>query len=311
VARALLALLLLGAGAVHARAPDALAALDECAAQLDPSVDVGYERVAARCPGLTDTLERSPWASWLPPGWKAPHNLLNAEGLRALHAALVRESAAVPGAPTLHAERVPAVLERIRAPDRAAEGWWERVKRWLRALFAPQPRGDNGWLRRLFGDVSIDRAALRLIAALSIALLVLLSAAVVVNELRVAGVLRRRTARATLEHRGRVAGAAAALRDVEGLEPRAQPALLLELIAARLVAQERLPPARAFTVREVLRRAQLRDAGERARLGELAAVSERLRYDTAEVAAPVLAAAVRGGRELLAALEPAARAELA
>jgi hypothetical protein len=308
VARALLALLLLGAGAVHAREPDALAALDECAAQLDPSVDVGYERVAARCPGLTATLEHSAWAPWLPPGWKAPHNLLNAEGLRALHASLVRESAAAPGSLILHPQHVRSVLERIRQPEHAAEGWWARVKRWLRALFTPQPQADKGWLRRLLGDVSIDRAVLRLVAALSIALLVLLAVALVVNELRVAGLLRRRPGRATPRYTGRVAGGAAGLRDVDGAEPRAQPALLLELIAARLVAQERLPPARAFTVREVLRRVRLADAGARVRLGELAAVSERLRYDTSEVAAPVLAAAVLGGRELLAALQPAAGA---
>ena len=307
MARALLALLLLGAGAVHAREPDALAALDECAAQLDPSVDVGYERVAARCPGLTATLEHSAWAPWLPAGWKAPHNLLNAEGLRALHAALVRESAAAPGSLTLHPEQVRSVLDRIRQPEHAGEGWWAQVKRWLRALFTPQPQGDNGWLRRLLGDVSIDRAVLRLIAALAIAFLVLLAVAVVVNELRVAGLLRRRPGRATPGYSGRVAGGAPGLPDIDGAEPRAQPALLLERIAARLVAQERLPPARAFTVREVLRRVQLRDAGERVRLGELAAVSERLRYDTGEVAAPVLEAAVRGGRELLAALEPATR----
>jgi hypothetical protein len=307
VARLPLALLcLVLAETAHAAGPDALAALDACAAQLDPSVDVGYKRIAARCPGLAATLEQSPSGAWLPASWKEPDNLLNAEGLRALRAALVRESAAVPGGRALHPERVGAVLERIRQPQHAEEGLWARIKRWLRALFTPQPQSDNGWLRRLFGDVSVDRATLRLIAALSIALLVVLAGAVLVNELRVAGLLRRRAARPAALHTGRVARGPA-LAAVEGAEP----GLLLELIAARLVAQDRLPPARAFTVRELVQRAQLRDASERTRLAELAAVSERLRYAAGGVAAPVLEATLRGGRELLASLEPATRAQAA
>jgi hypothetical protein len=308
VARLPLALLcLVLAGTAHAAGPDVLAALDACAAQLDPSVDVGYKRIAARCPGLAATLEQSPAGAWLPASWKEPDNLLNAEGLRALRAALVRESAAVPGGGrALNPERVGAVLERIRQPQHAEEGLWARIKRWLRALFTPQPQSDSGWLRRLFGDVSVDKATLRLIAALSIALLVVLAGAVVVNELRVAGLLRRRAARRAALNTGRVARGSA-LAAVEGAEP----GLLLELIAARLVAQDRLPPARAFTVRELVQRAQLRDASERTRLAELAAVSERLRYATGGVAAPVLEATLRGGRELLASLEPGIRAEAA
>lgn len=307
MARLPLALLcLVLAGTAHAAGPDVLAALDACAGQLDPSVDVGYKRIAARCPGLGATLEQSPWGAWLPASWKEPDNLLNAEGLRALRAALVRESAAVPAGRALHPERVGAVLERIRKPGHAEEGLWARIKRWLRALFTPQPQSDSGWLRRLFGDVSVDKATLRLIAALSIALLVVLAGAVVVNELRVAGLLRRRAARSAAPNTGRVVRGPA-LVAVEGAEP----GLLLELIAARLVAQDRLPPARAFTVRELVQRAQLRDASERTRLAELAAVSERLRYATGGVAAPVLEATLRGGRELLASLEPATRAEAA
>jgi hypothetical protein len=307
VARLPLALLcLVLAGTAHAAGPDALAALDACAGQLDPSVDVGYKRIAARCPGLAATLEQSPAGAWLPASWKEPDNLLNAEGLRALRAALVRESAAVPAGRALHPERVGAVLERIRQPEHAAEGLWARIKRWLRALFTPQPQSDSGWLRRLFGDVSVDRATLRLIAALSIALLVVLAGAVVVNELRVAGLLRRRAARSAPLNTGRVTRGPAL-----AAVAAAEPGLLLELIAARLVAQDRLPPARAFTVRELVRRAQLRDASERTRLAELAAVSERLRYATGGVAAPVLEATLRGGRELLASLEPATRAEAA
>jgi hypothetical protein len=309
VARALLALLLVLAGAAQAREPDALTALESCAAQLDPSLDVGYERIAARCPDLTAQLERSPWAPWLPPDWKQPDNELSAAGLRALHIALMSEAAAVPGTRTLHPANVRAVLERVTRPEPEQGGWWARFKRWLRALLAQQAQEDNGWLRRLLGDVSIDKAMVRLIVAVSIALLVVLALAVLVNELRVAGLLRRRPESSDRPAPGRAAPGGLKLSDVEAAEPGSQPGLLLELIAARLAAQDRLPPARAFTVRELIRRARLEDEAARTRLADLAAVSERVRYAAGAVAAPVREAAMHGGRELLAALEtPAAAA---
>ena len=304
MARVLPALLLLLCPFAYAQAPDALAALDDCARQLDAGLDVGYERIAARCPTLTRALEHSPWAAWLPPGWKEPHNQLNAEGLRALHSILARESAATPGSRVLHPERVPAVLERVARPDGAEQGgWWARLKRWLRELLTPQPQDERRWWRRLFGDGAIDRSVLRVVAVVAIGLLVIVALMVVTNELRVAGLLRRRRSG---NPRGTVPGGGPRTPDLEAAERSAQPALLLELIATRLAAQQRLPPARALTVRELMVRARLRDAAERARLADLAAVSERLRYSGQGVAAAALEAALSGGRELLAALEASA-----
>jgi len=310
VARVLPALLLLLVPFAYAQTPDApdaaLAALDDCASRLDAGLDVEYERIAARCPTLTRMLEHSPWAAWLPADWKEPHNQLNAEGLRALHQTLARESTAAPGSRLLHPERVGAVLERIARPDGAEQGWWPRFKRWLRELLAPPPHDERRWWRRFFGEGSIDRSVLRTMAVVSIALLVIMALMVVTNELRVAGLLRRRPGSARRSARsveGRLGSP-----DLDAAEPSVQPALLLELIAARLAAQQRLPPARALTVRELVARARLRDEAERARLAALAAVSERLRYAAGGVPRPALEAALTGGRELLAAIEAPATA---
>lgn len=315
MARALLALLLTIAGTAYAREPDALAALDACVGQLDPELDLGYERIAARCPDLTAALEHSPWAAWLPADWKEPRNQLSAAGLRALRDTLVREgSTARAGADTtgtraLHLERVRAVLERVMRPERAEEGWWARFKRWLREVLTAPPQDDGHWWRRLLGGVSMDRAMLRVVAALAIALLVTLAIAVVINELRVAGLLRRRPGSPQLPAAGRAARGGPSLSDVAAVEPSVQPALLLELITARLAALDRLPPARAFTVRELTRRAVLVDETARTRLADLAAVSERVRYGAGGVTTPLLEGALRGGRELLATLETPAAAE--
>jgi len=303
VARALLALLLLFVGAAQAREPDALAVLADCAAHLDPGADVGYERIVARCPDLPQALEQSPWAPWLPADWKRPGNHLNALGLSELHDILLRESTATSGTRVLHPERVHAVLERVMRPEREPDGWWARFKRWLRELLVSRPSEDDSWWRRLLGDAPIDRAMLRLITVLAIALLVVLAAAVVANELRIAGVLKRRPSLTRRPGTGSTAGGGPELGELDGAAPSAQPALLLGLIAARLVAQDRLPPARAFTVHELTQRARLAGEAERVRLAELAAVSERVRYGAGEVGAPGLAAALRAGRELLAALD--------
>ncbi|HEV2285859.1 MAG TPA: DUF4129 domain-containing protein, partial [Steroidobacteraceae bacterium] len=64
-------------------------------------------------------------------------------------------------------------------------------------------------------------------------------------------------------------------------------------------ALERLPPARALTVRELLRAAHLGDAGDRARLADLAQVCERLRFSGRPLPPETLAGALARGRELL------------
>ena len=303
MSRAFLALLLTAAGLACARQPDPLAVLSECPRHLDSSLDVGYERIALRCPELAPALEHGPWAAWLPPDWNEPHNQLSAEDLHELHYTLARESAAVPGTRVLHPESAAAVVQRLTQKQVHQQGWWTHFKNWLRELLTPRPEQASNWWRRLFGDdVQIDQAALRLITQLAIALLIAMALAVVINELRLAGLFGRR--RTTPQPGAPTTNARAPeLADLDRADPRAQPALLLELITARLAAQDRLPAALALTVRELTTRARLGDGGQRARLTTLAAVSERVRYGAREIAPQVLLDAVRGGRELLSALD--------
>ena len=114
-----LALLVVAAGIPGAQAREALATLDACIERLDRGLDIGYARIAARCPELTPTLLESPWAAWLPSDWDKPENQLSAQGLAELRDLLTRESA--PAADrTLHVERVGAVLGRVAQPDAQA-----------------------------------------------------------------------------------------------------------------------------------------------------------------------------------------------
>ena len=307
MARALLALLLAAALVPCAQARAALEAIDDCLARLDTELDVGYARIAARCPDLTAALGASSFAPWLPADWKRPDNQLSAAGLSELRAQLVRESGGGDNRrPAPRSERVASVLASVTHGDAASIGWWQRFKDWLRRILTTRAQTDSGWLRRWLAGIELSRSATRLITWASFAIVVALAAGIVTNELRIAGVLRGRRARSQARSadvsRG---GSAAALEEIERAAPEQQPALLLELITARLAALRRLPPARALTARELERQARLPEESGRARLAELVTVCERVRFSGAAVSSASLTAAVRGGRALLTALATA------
>jgi len=308
VARGLLALLLAAVLLPCAQARDALEAIDDCVAKLDTELDVGYARIAARCPDLTAALGESSFAPWLPADWKRPDNQLSAAGLSELRAQLARESRRGDDRrPAPRTERVATVLATLTHGDAGHIGWWQRFKDWLRRILTARAQTDSGWLRRWLAGIELSRATTQLMTWTAFAVVVALATGIVLNELRIAGVLRRR--RAQSHARGAAvsggAAAAAALEEIERAAPEQQPALLLELIAARLAALQRLPPARALTGRELERQARLPEESGRARLAELVTVCERVRFSGAAVSSASLAAAVRGGRALLTALATA------
>src|SRR5580698_9672953 len=87
-----------------------LQAIDACVLRLNPDVDIGYDRVAARCPALVRRVSESGVSAWLPRDWQRAGNDLSAAGLRELRQSLARELTAVGGA----GERVGAPrVERI------------------------------------------------------------------------------------------------------------------------------------------------------------------------------------------------------
>jgi hypothetical protein len=307
MSRALTALLLMLAVGPAVAAPDALQSIDGCISRLDSNLDVGFDKIAAHCLDLAPGLARSPYGPWLPSDWNKPGNNLSVRGLEQLRALLVSESqrpAVSAGPETARVSAVLAVFTTAAAPPR---GWWQRFKAWLRDLVASSDApARQGWLPQLLEALGRHGTWVRLIALGALGVVALLAGAVVVRELRAAGLLRgpRRAARV-----GGAAGTAAAgaggWRLIETASPAEQPRLLLELISARLAALERLPPARALTVHELLRAARLPHAGDRGRLAELAAACERLRYSGRRLPAESLAAALARGRELLEGLDAA------
>ena len=164
MARALLALLLAAALVPCAQARAALEAIDDCLARLDTELDVGYARIAARCPDLTAALGASSFAPWLPADWKRPDNQLSAAGLSELRAQLVREGGRGDNRrPAPRSERVASVLASVTHGDAASIGWWQRFKDWLRRILTTRAPTDSGWLRRWLAGIELSRSATRLI----------------------------------------------------------------------------------------------------------------------------------------------------
>lgn len=300
--RALLALLIALAPA-PALARDAVSALDACTGALDPALDVGYEKIAARCPDLAPSLALSPWAEWLPRDWDRAGNNLSSGGLKELRALIVAESRRGPGVEAPQPAHLAAVLAALAPAEHAPRSWWERFKSWLRErLRVREASARPAWLVRVLDALKSRAALIRTVSFAALALVTLLAGAMVVGELRAAGWLRTGRRRRPAAGVAASAAAAADLATIEGAAAAERPRLLLELITARLAALERLPPARALTVRELLQAARLQDAGDRARLAALGEASERLRYSGRELPAETLAAALARGRELLAGL---------
>lgn len=303
--RALLALLI-ALAAAPALARDAVTALDACIGQLDPDLDVGYEKIAARCPDLAPTLVLSPWAAWLPREWDKAENNLSVGGLKELRALILAESRRAPGVDAPQPAHLAAVLAALAPAERSPRTWWERFKGWLREMLSVREAASRpGWLARVLDALKTRAALVRIVSLAALALVALLAGVMVAGGLRAAGWLRTGPRRRPAGGAVLSAAAAADWRHIEDASPAERPRLLLELIAARLAALERLPPARALTVRELLHAARLADVGDRARLAELGQACERLRYSGRELPPETLAAALARGRELLDGLEAA------
>ena len=291
--------------AVALHTSDAMANIDSCVARLAPPLDIGYDRIAARCPDLVRQLEAGPWAPWQPRGWKESGNDLSAGSLKELRASVARES----GSRDSRLAKVPDVrsLQPILATladNRDATGW-SRFKSWLRSILErrEQPT-DESWFSRMVSHVGISQSVIRVVTSAALAVVVIMAGTIVVNELRATGLFGWRGS-AARKRRSRNAGATSSLSwsDVEQAQPRDRPRMLLDLIVRRLIDRGSLPPAGALTVRELTRAARLPEAADRSRLEDLALAAERVRFSRADLQTEALEEPVAGGRVLLNRLE--------
>jgi hypothetical protein len=290
----------------------ALDAIGSCALKLNPDIDIGYDRVVARCPSLVRRLDESGWSVWLPHDWQRPGNDLSAGGLRELRELLSREVITTIPRERGHVpsvERVPDVLASLARTGGEHSNWWARTGAWLRNVFErSEPAADEGWLARMIGQSGLSQAVIELVSYAGLVLVAVLAVAIVVNELRVGKVFGRLRRRFAVLADSPVTGQRDGLtwNDVQRASPLQRPGLMLELLVARLTEGSRLQSARGLTVRELTYAAQLSDEKDRERLAQLARTSERVRFSGTEVSTVDIDAAVEGGRVLLARISPSA-----
>lgn len=280
----------------------ASAAIEKCIARLDPEVDVGYERIAAACPDLARTLEQSGFAQWLPLGWKESRNNLSAGSLQELRAVVEKELATRPAARVPDVSHLTNVLAGLGDPHAQTGGAWARFKKWLRDLMEKRERVTNeNWFDRMVSRVGVSAAVGELLTYIALGAVVVLALIVVINELKAAGILGgRRIGREAGDEGGSLRmRAVPTMGDIEKAPLIERPAMMLELIASKLTAIGRLPPASALTVRELERSADLQGDEDRARLSTLALTTERARFAQEGVPDAMLEHAVGEGHELL------------
>ncbi len=280
--------------------------VDSCISRLDPQLDIGYERIAARCPELMRQLDGGAWAAWLPRGWKESGNDLSAGGLREFRDLVARESGTSVLSAGPDVRQLQPILTAL-AGSRNENGW-SRFKSWLRSILEQREQPtDESWFSRMVSHVGVSQSVIRLITYAALAAVVLLAGIIVVNEARTAGLLPKRRGAAQKRRELAAAGTAGATwNDIERAQLGDRPRLLLELIVRRLSDRGFLPPAGALTVRELTRAARLSEADDRSRLTDLALAAERVCYSAMESQSAALDEPIARGRELLDRLDASA-----
>jgi hypothetical protein len=276
-------------------------AIDSCLKRLDPTTDIGYERIAARCPDLTRQLEAGAWSAWLPREWKTPNNDLSAASLKDLRQLAEHELATRAPARAPSLVPLPAILLDLGPMESRRTGLWARFTNWLRiALERQGPSDGHDWWDRTVGRVSVSQTVIDVIGYGCLAAVVAIAVSLVLNELQVAGVFGVGRIRAGGKAGGRVTTRAPSdWTAIESASAGERPRLLLELIAARLVELNRLPPAGAFTVRELLQNAHLPRGDDRSVLADVALAAEKVRFSGEPIPAAHLEAVAERGRQLL------------
>jgi hypothetical protein len=277
------------------------AAIETCRQRADPELDIGYARIAARCPQVVRMLESGEWRAWLPPAWREAGNDLSIGGLEELAVLIEREQARGhtgrrPGTAALR-----EIITGLGAARAERTGFWGRFRRWLDDTFMQPTEQDSGdWLERLLGREPLSARIIATITYAALALVVALTLLIIVNELRAAGVFRRRArSKARTLPADTPEARTVTWREIERAPQAERPALLLRLVIERLGHTGRLPAAASLTVGELEMRAALPDPEDRARLGELARAAERARFAASPAPPAVIERALESGRTLL------------
>jgi hypothetical protein len=288
---------LLAAPAVFAQEDrSARQVLDECIESVADDV-IGMPALEEKCPGLEQALidlGLDPFIS------DEQWDRLGVYGLITLRTVADRYSESPPDR-TVQAESLDSILDELKQPEQVEQPltWLERFKRWLRNLMGQQESAAESWLSRWFEEHTLSETARNVLFYGSLTMVLLLAAAVIINEVRVARKGRRKRDRTGAFGGTGVTGDAPAARslDLDAAARSERPSILLQMLVATLVKTGRLQAERSLTHRELIGRAKFDDSSQRESFGRVAQLAERIVYGGDEAPAE-LDEVVQAGRAL-------------
>ena len=277
--------------------------IGDCSDSADEET-VGLTALEEECPGLTHAIEQS---GYLPLLSTSARDELDAYDLSDLLTVDDWYAAEDPAAPEPDVAALGPILESLRAqePERPLT-WFERFKRWLRAMADRQERDSDSWLSRWLEKTQLTEVVATTILYIALAIILALTVLVIVNELRAAGVFRKRL---VIEIEGTAASTATpvdeATVDLDSLPADRKAPMLLRMLVTTLVQSGRLRTERSLTHRELSARANFDDAEQRKSFQRVAALAERTVYGSSEVAPSEVEPIVTAARALDAKLRGA------
>lgn len=277
-----------GADEVGRRLDRCLNALNAGAEPLPPYRRLILEEV---CPGLTRAVAELPAAASLsqPLGLQTTPNQL-----RDLRALLDSYRSPPAGVERFDFAALPELLARtLQVEPTPPLSWWQRFKDWLAQKLRGSDETDYRWLTEFLKSLDPPEWLADLILRASVAVILLLALAVVVNELRAADLASWLQRRSRTQRANRVPAATGAARltwkDVTNLPPGQQPAALLRLVLQALIERGLLPDDQSLTNREMLALLGAAARTPAAPFAELAAAADAVLFGNRVMVAAQLA----------------------
>jgi hypothetical protein len=270
--------------------------LRDCAANA-PGAISGIKDLDAACPQLQDALHTLGLEQILYDGRR-----LNRDALKDLAKLAEDYGGARPaGAPDVAA--LPGILktlEREQAPQ--PKSWWDAFRAWLRTWLAHHSDALT-WLDRWLERIGQSMTVVNLITYSLIALVLMAAGAVIVNELKTSGSLRR--GRRRMGPAANELNSAAVSSDPEGLgrlSPTDRLKALLRMLVNRLLQSRRLRTERSLTHRELVAQSIFDDESQRLVFARVAGSAEAILYGPRGAAPDELDRVIQEGQTLLAQL---------